>query len=330
MADFGILQSPSFAQAALGGYAAGQNIRKQKEREAALQLYASNPDAGVEAALKSGDWELATGMEERADKQRRREAYAKIFGGQRPRTSGSPAPVQSAPTAQAMPMDPTGAQGGPDMSYPTGSPLSPARYEEPAAAPTAATPATAIPPVAGDSIISSGGLQYDQQALNEYFAQDPEGASQILDTITKMNKAQREDFGKRMEALSGVAAWLLSKPGPERRAALAQAAPDLMAQGFTAEQLNAFDPSDDNLNRVLAQAIGGKGMAEMAKDDRKFRADEDYRRESLDIQRQGLGVRQGALSLARQREGRLGAGDGSGSGGLSDMSTDALIDALRD
>ena len=47
MPDFSLLQMPNFAQAALGGYQAGQAVRQQNERQAALTGYAANPDDPV-------------------------------------------------------------------------------------------------------------------------------------------------------------------------------------------------------------------------------------------------------------------------------------------
>lgn len=289
MADFSLLQTPDFARSALGGYAAGVQMRTQKVREAALQAYAKNPDAGVAAALKGGDFELAKQMEDRQLATEKRNALRDIFK-QNPTASMQAESVGT----------PTAAQGG------------------------AVAPSVATAPVA-----SSGAPQIDQEAFARLYAVDPQSAISLQKSIADMDKSQREAAGKRFEALGGVATWLLSLPYEQRRAGLQQAAGDLQALGFTPDQLNAFDPSNDNLNRIMAQAIGAKGMVDFRNDERKFQADQDYRRESLDIQRQGLGVRQGALSLAQRREGRIAAGGGGGSTGLSDMSDDALIAALR-
>ena len=47
MPDFSLLQTPNFAQAALGGYQAGRQIHQQNERDGALKGYLANPDDPV-------------------------------------------------------------------------------------------------------------------------------------------------------------------------------------------------------------------------------------------------------------------------------------------
>lgn len=49
MPDFSLLNTPNFAQAALGGYQAGRQIGQQKRTDEALSLYAKDPVAGIEA-----------------------------------------------------------------------------------------------------------------------------------------------------------------------------------------------------------------------------------------------------------------------------------------
>lgn len=70
MPDFSILQTPNFAQAALGGYQAGQEIGRQRRSEAALKGYIDNPDdPAALSGLITANPEL--GLRERARLEQR-------------------------------------------------------------------------------------------------------------------------------------------------------------------------------------------------------------------------------------------------------------------
>jgi hypothetical protein len=102
MADFSLIQTPNFAQAALGGYQAGRQIGQQKRMDAALQLYASDPDAGAHAVMQI-DPEQGYKLQELARQKQIRELTAKAMSG------GDPAAPAGAATPGAPPAQ-TGLQ----------------------------------------------------------------------------------------------------------------------------------------------------------------------------------------------------------------------------
>lgn len=70
MPDFSLLQAPSFAQSALGGYQAGRQIRQQNDRDAALKGYAANPDdPGALKGLVASAPEIGIPLMERHQKR---------------------------------------------------------------------------------------------------------------------------------------------------------------------------------------------------------------------------------------------------------------------
>lgn len=78
MPDFSLLNTPNFAQAALGGYQAGRQIGQQKRTDEALALYAKNPEAGVEA-ISALDPERGERLREAARERQVREASSKAL-----------------------------------------------------------------------------------------------------------------------------------------------------------------------------------------------------------------------------------------------------------
>jgi hypothetical protein len=80
MTDFSLIQTPNFAQAALGGYQAGRQIGQQKRMDAALQLYANDPDAGAHAVMQI-DPEQGYKLQELARQKQIRELTAKAMTG---------------------------------------------------------------------------------------------------------------------------------------------------------------------------------------------------------------------------------------------------------
>jgi len=70
--DWSLLQQPDFARAALGGYQAGREIGKQKRTDAALQLYAKDPSAGI-SALSAFDPQMAAQLTRASREQKQYE-----------------------------------------------------------------------------------------------------------------------------------------------------------------------------------------------------------------------------------------------------------------
>jgi hypothetical protein len=68
MPDWSLLQQPDYVRSVLGGYQAGQQIKRQRQTDGALSLYASNPAAGT-AALMQVDPGLALQLGKAAREQ---------------------------------------------------------------------------------------------------------------------------------------------------------------------------------------------------------------------------------------------------------------------
>lgn len=274
MADFSLLAAPNFAQAALGGYQAGKAIGKQRRVDAALQTYSTDPDAGI-TALETADPALADQLQKNRDRRETRQALQKVF------TPAAPVPAAA-----------IGQDGG-------------AVTAPPAAMPT--------PPM-------TAGPQINQSALQQLFAVDPVAASRIQDFASKANKEQQAQLVESQDALYSVAIGLKGLPYDQRKAKLQQLMPVLAQHHVTPDQVAGFDPTDENIDVQANLALGVKGvfdhqdkLADNSRADRN--ADRMDRRaaEQTDIARAGLGVRQGALDLARKRA----AGGGGKAGGTA-------------
>lgn len=170
-------------------------------------------------------------------------------------------------------------------------------------------------------------LQANGDVVQQVMGLDPVAGLQLYKQFQTMDETKLKQVADAQEALVGVAYSLRSLPYAQRRAALAQAAPQLMRQhpGMSADIIQNFDPTDQNLDMFAGQALGVKGMVEHNMDERKFEETQRHNRASEANAAAGLGIRQGALDLARKREGRIGAGGGAGGGGISGMSDSDLI-----
>ena len=170
-------------------------------------------------------------------------------------------------------------------------------------------------------------LQANGDVVQQVMGLDPVAGLQLYKQFQTMDEAKLKQVADAQEALVGVAYSLRNLPYAQRRAALAQAAPQLMRQhpGMSADIIQNFDPTDQNLDMFAGQALGVKGMVEHNMDERKFEETQRHNRASEANAAAGLGIRQGALDLARKREGRIGAGGAGGGGGISGMSDSDLI-----
>ena len=78
--------------------------------------------------------------------------------------------------------------------------------------------------------------------------------SQYQDQLAQMGEQEKAAAAKRAEDLGRVAYSLKSEPDvTKRRAMLQQQLPMLQAMGMDPQQVQGFDPSDQNLDAVLAQ-----------------------------------------------------------------------------
>lgn len=259
-------------------------------------------------------------QQERDDKIR--ELYAKI---QRPQSKGGdqPAAAPSIATpysAPAVEIPRTGIEGRPiDQTYPQGSPLSPEPFKQP----TIAEQPTRQPHPSFTADPHPSWLASNEDLINQMMALDPKEAFGLRETLSKLDDQQLEKIATRNAAVAKAAMHLSSFGSPQaQQAELQRIAPALIAQGVTPEEINGFELTPQNLQWLQMEGMDLDKIIVREREDRQFAETQRHNRATEGNAAAGIEVRRGALGLARQREGRIGAG-GSGGG---DRQT--LIDSL--
>ncbi|CAN7309174.1 hypothetical protein LJR164_001635 [Phenylobacterium sp. LjRoot164] len=151
-----------------------------------------------------------------------------------------------------------------------------------------------------------------------YAAGDFEIGKELAAAIAAASEADRAFMKEKAERIAAIVAPLGDIPESDmdrRRAFIAEHTPELLAAGYTQDQLASFEPTNANLAPIYSQALGLKDYLGNQRDDKKFAADEDYRKQQLRISQGQLGVAQGNLALSQQRENRVAAGGGASGGG---------------
>ncbi len=230
MADFNNIQTPDFARAALGGYAAGQAMGKARRRDDALALYGRDPNAGIEA-LNGVDPALAEQLRENAERREVAAQTAKIW---------EPAPQPALGQA------------------PTPSPMAPALGSPPQPVPSAApqtAPAGGLQPL--PQPVTVYGKPINMEALTK-LASLPggaEGAAKVFALIKEGTEQQQKAFEKHAEAKGRVYLHLQQYgKTPEERAALyQQILPQAQAMGFIPSPGERFDDATIAQTVALAQ-----------------------------------------------------------------------------
>lgn len=176
-------------------------------------------------------------------------------------------------------------------------------------------------------------------AVEKYSAGDAKGARHaaiaagdfdLAKSIASMDKEQREIARQNAEDLAAVGQGVAGMAYDERKAAIQQLKPGLVARGISAETIDAFDPTDENIAAFTNQALGLKGMLEQqdraadnARADRQASETARHNRASEATSRGQLGVAQSNASRgwaahnARLKAGGYGT-PGVGSAGVSD------------
>lgn len=226
----------------------------------------------------------------------------------------SPAPVAAPPASF-------------DPSMPTGSPLSPATFPQGApqastefAAPTMPAPAQAPPP---------GWYEANKPVVDQLMSVDPEKAFQLMTQLKGMDDAQLKHIEVQAQTMAGVGEHLHSFPdGPARQAELQRITPDLVARGIPLQKIQQADTSDKGLQWLIVQGSDLTKLWAHENDERAAAETARSHRANEANAAGNLAVRQGALGLARSREGRIsakGSSGGSGGGDVGGLSTADLI-----
>lgn len=303
--NWGILKPVDIGAAATDGYNAGRLQARQKATQDILAGYGQNPTAGVPAQLWALDPNIAATLSQNdrqrvvADRQTQdalRETRARGLGANYIR--------------QSLPQ-----QGVPDA---LGSPTA---YDAGMVSPGVTT--------AGDNITVTARpraplQQGPQISIADVFEQDPKMAGDLITHMGALGKNEREAFADKMGVAAAVAAGAKSVPLAQRQAYIDQHSDYLKSAGWTAEQIGGLDPHDDNLDGVIAIGMGADKY--LAAHDRAITREEQQRHNRIN-EGQGaarIGIAGGALSLARQREGRIAKGGGT-TADLSGASDEALL-----
>lgn len=178
---------------------------------------------------------------------------------------------------------------------------------------------TALPPLDQPLPPRTDGLTVNMDALRELYAIDPQGAAQIQKLVYDSDKQQLEQATARGEAMAVAATALRGLPAAERQANFQrQWAPYLLERGYAPQQLQQVDLSDQSLATYYRQGRTLEKIVSSAQDERDYRLRADNQAADNARSDKGLSIREQALTLARQREGRVAAGGADG-GDNSDL-----------
>lgn len=158
---------------------------------------------------------------------------------------------------------------------------------------------------------------YNKDAMRDLFILDADTAMKLQDHFGKVEKAEAEAFGRKNEVLGQAAQYLSSFPPAQRGQALRAVASQLVAAGWTPQEIQQADLSDNGLKGYVAMAMDVDKIIDNARADAQF---DETRRHN----RVTEGNAQSALGLAREREGRIAKG-GSATGDFSGSTTDTLL-----
>lgn len=86
------------------------------------------------------------------------------------------------------------------------------------------------------------------------------GDVDLISAIAKMDETQRAAAKANAETFGSVATALKGVPLEQRKAALLKIKSDLVARGLPAEQIDAFEPTDEQLDLVAKQALTTKDL----------------------------------------------------------------------
>lgn len=172
-----------------------------------------------------------------------------------------------------------------------------------AGSPAIAAPETLVDPA--DLPARTDGISINQGALRQLYAVDPEAAMSIQKTVFDMDEATAKRIANRGSVMAQVAGSLIDVPQGMRAAAFRERVPELIALGFTPEQLNQTDLSDQGLNRYFSAGKSMEQLITARKDERdyNFKVSDAERRDANEKAR--IGIAGANLNLAREREGRI-------------------------
>lgn len=137
----------------------------------------------------------------------------------------------------------------------------------PASAPAGGASVTPASATTGAQAAAPAAPQDDmarrRELLKRVMVLDPEMASNLATTFSTMDKDEVDARIARSTRLAQLAAGIMQLSNPEaRKTALQQAIPELQSLGLSAQQIQNFNPTDENLRQIVAQ---GQDVANIAK-----------------------------------------------------------------
>jgi hypothetical protein len=324
-ADFSLLQTPNFSQAALGGYQAGQAAAKQRRLDTAmagidlsrpetlLPYLREDPSGG--AALIGASVKIHA--EDRAQQTQAAlgNAMKDYFGGASGGSAGTGVPTTPAlPQGGGITASPTPALVATAGAAPTGSPTD-ANGDVVVTAPH---PVTQMAPNLQQTVgkLLAAGVSLD----------DATHFVGMVGTMTKQQAAAADDSSSALASVGQAAAKL---PYEQRKPYIQSQASYLSRHGVSADEVNNFDPTDQNLQSETTKALGVKdaiaaqhsadelnlARQRFSEDQRHNHAEEATAVTNAATSRGQLGVAKGRLALA----GKVAGGGGVGGASTADL-----------
>lgn len=172
------------------------------------------------------------------------------------------------------------------------------------------------------SVLGKAATDLAGATQDAYSAGDPD----LINAVSKLSADQRAIKAQQTDEVSAVAYALRQSPYEARKQAFPTLAPYLTERGFTPEQIAGFDPTDTNLDTVIAQGASLKELLANAREDRQ---ENDSRRRQDEVEEHNRRMEEIALMNAGANVTRAKRAGASKGGGLSGMSTEQLVAALR-
>jgi hypothetical protein len=358
VADWNLLQTPNFAAAALNGYQAGQALGRHKRLDAALgqvdmtrpetflPVLAADPAVGsaaIDAYSKVWDHQRTAALGSAFSN------LIRMHGGvpTSPALGGGLGPSNGAALGGGgLPMPAPGTGSGVPTSDQPPAPQPPAA-SLPSSDPNAqATPDSAAMP---QDIVVTGHRPAATTPAQDYaegVAQmaryaTPEQLSSAVEMLSKLDKAGQDAMTDATGTLAVVGQKAKAVPYEQRQAFIQKFTPMLLQHHLTAEQISAFDPTDDAIDVITGQAQGidktisaQQRAAEMTETHRHNVEGENQGRQRVGIEAQNAATAQQNAATSRGQlgvaKGRLAlAGKVAAGGGVSGASTADLLAMAR-
>lgn len=285
-ADFSLLQTPNLAQAALGGYQAGQAVGRQKRLDAALQgvdlerpetIYAvlhADPTTG--AALLGTSMKMAEYKHELASKAATSDYLLKRMG------------LDGGSGASASPTTPVPQQAG-------------AQAVDGAAN---STLATGSPTDANGDIVVTAPHANPEAARIAMIRNDPEGYIKLETHLAGMDEAKQKAISGITSTFDAALQGVKALPYAQRASYLASHRDALIQAGVPAQQIDGFDPTDENITAVDNQVLGIKGIIERQDKDRNYALQKDKFAHDVAHDATTEGIAAGHLAIAQHADAR--------------------------